>query len=106
MFARIRLPFLIALALFLAASVAAQNPAPAPVGTTITTESPCADAPDQPGDSTLMWRTRAYRHLDCLTSMIDQRLAKAGPISLTREELQDMRMQALWAKDAAARIGR
>jgi hypothetical protein len=106
MFARIGLPFLIALALCMAASVAAQNPAPAPVGTTSTTESPCADAPDQPDNSTLMWRARAHRHLDCLMSMIDQRLAKAGPITLTREELQDMRMQVLWAKDAAARIGR
>ena len=109
MFARIRLPFLIALALATAVSVAAQNATPAPVATagTAAVESPCTDpANEQQDDWSLMWRLRAYRNLDCIMSTIDQRLAKGGSVTFTREELQEIRMRAQWAKDAAARIDR
>jgi hypothetical protein len=53
-----------------------------------------------------MWRLRAYRDLDCVVSIVDQHLAKGGSVTLTRVELQEIRARALWARDAAARIGR
>ena len=107
LFVRIRLPFLIAVALSTAASVAAQSGTPAAVTPTVTAESPCTDPANEPqNDWDLMWRLRTDRNLDCITSMIDQRLGKGGSVTLTREELQEIRMRALWARDAAARIGR
>jgi hypothetical protein len=108
LFARIRLPFLIALVLSAAVSVAAQSAGTAPVATTGTAvESPCMNPANEPQDDwTLMWRLRAYRDLDCIISMMDQRLANGGSAALTRDQLQEIRMRALSAKDAAARIGR
>jgi hypothetical protein len=58
------------------------------------------------------WRLRAYRHLDCVTALVDAALAQSGAnrvdehVMITRRELERIRDHAWWARDAAARIGR
>jgi hypothetical protein len=63
-------------------------------------------------DAKWRWRLRAYRHLDCLTAVVDGALgtkkppaAAADTVSITRAELEQIRTLATWARDAAARIG-
>ena len=81
-------------------------------------ESCRADAPPQgpePEDSRWKWRLRAYRHLDCVVTLVDEALAasRTDPrrgvedetVRLTREDLERIRKLAWWARDAAARIG-
>jgi hypothetical protein len=105
-FAPIKLALLLALALSTAASVAVHTAPPATADTTAT-ESACSEPAQEPNDDTLLWRLRAYRNLDCVMAIVDEHLAKGGSsVTFTREELQDIRARALWAKDAAARIGR
>lgn len=66
-----------------------------------------------PDDPRWQWRLRAYRHLDCVTSMIDTALMSkphqtAGTndtIQMSRAELERIRTLAWWARDAAGRIG-
>lgn len=64
----------------------------------------------EPEDESTRWRWRAYRHLDCVTELVDEALKRAaaeeGTVTLTRDELERLRIRALWAKDAAARIDR
>lgn len=63
-------------------------------------------------DSRWQWRLRAYRHLDCVTDIVDQALS-AKPsrtdgkdtVEISRQELERIRTLAWWARDAAARIG-
>jgi hypothetical protein len=56
------------------------------------------------------WRWTAYRELDCAIEAIERAMKSAdseeGTVTLTREELEQLRARAFWAKDAAARIGR
>jgi hypothetical protein len=56
------------------------------------------------------WRWTAYRELDCAIEAIERAMKNAdaedGTVTLTREELEDLRARAFSAKDAAARIGR
>lgn len=67
-------------------------------------------ATQEPADESIRWRWAAYRHLDCVTDVIDHALANAddedGTVTLTKEELDRLRNRVFWAKDAAARIGR
>jgi hypothetical protein len=63
-------------------------------------------------DSRWQWRLRAYRHLDCVTAIVDQALganpARTGgkdTVEISRQELERIRTLAWWARDAAARIG-
>lgn len=70
----------------------------------------------EPADEAYRWRLRAYRHLDCVMSLIDTALKRADEsrppggqnqhVTLSRQDLERIRTLALWAKDAAARIGR
>jgi hypothetical protein len=69
-------------------------------------------APDtEPQDSRWQWRLRAFRHLDCVTTLIDHALVESGAgeasrrIQVSRDELERIRTLAWWARDAAARIG-
>ena len=56
------------------------------------------------------WRWTAYRELDCAIEAIERAMKSAdseeGTVTLTREQLEQLRARAFWAKDAAARIGR
>jgi hypothetical protein len=70
-----------------------------------------AEDPRDLTDENARWRLRAYRHLDCLISKLEvamDRPSTAGKdnVSLSREEAEQLRTLAWWAKDAAARIGR
>jgi hypothetical protein len=63
-------------------------------------------------DSRWQWRLRAFRHLDCVTTLIDNVLAAAREddegsreVRMSREDLERIRTLAWWARDAAARIG-
>ena len=66
-----------------------------------------------PDDPRWQWRLRAYRHLDCVTALIDQALTSSSRLSggvndtveIPRAELERIRTLAWWARDAAARIG-
>lgn len=66
---------------------------------------------NEPQDSRWQWRSRAFRHLDCVTTLIDHALVESGTddesgqIRLSREELERIRTLVWWARDAAARIG-
>jgi hypothetical protein len=85
------------------------------------TEMPsCADAtvPDSV-DARWQWRLRAFNHLDCVTALVDRALGSshAGSpataalrredqtVTISRADLERIRMLAWWARDAAARIG-
>lgn len=73
-------------------------------------------AGQEPADDSYRWRLRAYRHLDCVMSLVDIALKRADEsrtrvgedqhVTLSRQDLERIRTLALWAKDAAARIGR
>ena len=67
-------------------------------------------ATQEPVDESIRWRWAAYRHLDCVTDVIDHALTNAEDegeaVILTKEELERLRARVFWAKDAAARIGR
>jgi len=56
------------------------------------------------------WRWTAYRELDCAIEAIERVMktsadSEEGTVTLTREELEQLRARAFRAKDAAARIG-
>jgi hypothetical protein len=64
-----------------------------------------------PTDETVRWRWQAYRDLDCLVGVVEQKLqgsrhGEDGQVTISRDELQQIRSMALRARDAAARIGR
>jgi hypothetical protein len=63
-------------------------------------------------DARWQWRLRAYRHLDCVTTIVDQALSakpartdSKDTVEISRQDLERIRTLAWWARDAAARIG-
>ena len=71
--------------------------------------SPIVAAQDPP-DESIRWRWAAYRHLDCVTDVIERALATIDDedrtATMTKEQLNQLRTRVFWARDAAARIGR
>jgi hypothetical protein len=68
----------------------------------------CASQADaEYSDTRWLWRLRAYQHLDCVNAIVDRALAaSAGDrIEVSRAELERIRTEAWYARDAAARIG-
>ncbi len=61
---------------------------------------------EEPADDDAKWRLRAYRHIDCVVGLVDRAQNGTGDVRLSREEADRLRTWALWAKDAAQRIGR
>src|SRR5687767_9557003 len=90
------------------------------VSTPIPTDLPACEAnASEPDDLQYVWRLRAFRHLDCVTGMVEEAMNRvrdddAGgsndnsdePVRLSRKELERIHMLVLLARDAAARIGR
>ena len=58
-------------------------------------------------DSRWFWRLRAYRHLDCVNGIVDRALTSTSSdrIEMSRDDLERIRNEAWYARDAAARIG-
>jgi len=70
-----------------------------------------ASEPQELTDENMRWRLRAYNHLDCLMRKLEQAMnhrAANGKdeVKLSRQEVEQLRNLAWWAKDAAQRIGR
>lgn len=67
------------------------------------TPQPDLDYPD----TRWIWRLRAYRHLDCVNAIVERALSSASGdrIELSRTDLDRIRAEARYARDAAARIG-
>jgi hypothetical protein len=71
-------------------------------------ELACTRQPDpEYSDSRWSWRLRAYRHLDCVNAIVDRALTSASSdrVELSRADLERIRAEAWYARDAAARIG-
>jgi hypothetical protein len=70
-------------------------------------ETACAPQPD-PDDSNRrwFWRLRAYRHLDCIHAIANRALESTSSdrVELSRTDLERLRAEAQYARDAAARI--
>jgi hypothetical protein len=62
--------------------------------------------PDYP-DTRWIWRLRAYRHLDCVNAIVERALSSASGdrVELSRADLDRIRAEVWYARDAAARIG-
>jgi hypothetical protein len=61
--------------------------------------------PDYP-DTQWIWRLRAYRHLDCVNALVERALSTPGNrVEVPRADLDRIRAEAWYARDAAARIG-
>ena len=74
----------------------------------LTEEAACTPQPDhESSDTRWVWRLRAYRHLDCVNAIVDRALAKASTdrIEISRADLERIRAEVWYARDAAARIG-
>ena len=69
----------------------------------VCTPQPDLDYPD----TRWVWRLRAYRHLDCVNAIVERALSSASGdrIELSRTDLDRIRVEAWYARDAAARIG-
>ena len=78
---------------------------------------PATKAPE-PDDPRWRWRLRAYTHLDCVTTIVDNALQQprrsdsrerpddeSQTVTISRADLERIRTLAWWARDAAARIG-
>lgn len=68
-----------------------------------------SEPPDLTDD--MRWRLRAYNNLDCLIGRLDRAMNRPannrnGQVKLSRQEVEQLRNLAWWAKDAAQRIGR
>ena len=68
-----------------------------------------SEPPDLTDD--MRWRLRAYNNLDCLIGRLDRAMNRPannrnGQVTLSRQEVEQLRNLAWWAKDAAQRIGR
>jgi len=91
-----------------ALTIAARSPEHASIDpATCTTQPP----PDHE-DARWRWRLHAYHYLDCVTAIVDRALLTTAAAQkpgdrteISREELERIRTLALWARDAAARIG-
>jgi hypothetical protein len=81
----------------------------APVTTSAHTQpAACAPQPDPDySDTRWVWRLRAYRHLDCVNGIVERALSSASGdrVELSRADLERIRAEASYARDAAARIG-
>jgi hypothetical protein len=62
--------------------------------------------PDYP-DTRWIWRMRAYQHLDCVNAIVNRALQSSASdrIELLRADVERIRTEAWYARDAAARIG-
>jgi hypothetical protein len=87
---------------------------PAPTGADVAPATPftqlaaCVPDPDPDySDTRWVWRLRAYRHLDCVTAIVERALSSASKdrVELSRADLERIRAEAWYARDAAARIG-
>jgi hypothetical protein len=102
---RVRL-MLIALGLAFALPALAGTSAPEPP----IPDAVCASErqPDH-DDPKWRWRLRAFHHLDCITSVVDEALQSAPTtttmIQISRHDLERIRTSTNSARDAAARIG-
>ena len=99
---------LVLIALGMAFAVPALTGANLPPATTLTEEAACTLQPDpESSDTRWVWRLRAYRHLDCVNAIVDRALANASTdrIEISRADLERIRAEAWYARDAAARIG-
>ena len=102
---RVRLTLI---ALGMAFAVPALTGAIMPPVTSPNQESACTPQGDPDySDSRWVWRLRAYRHLDCVNAIIDRALSSSASdrIELSRADLERIRTEAWYARDAAARIG-
>jgi hypothetical protein len=98
----------IVIALGVAFAVPALTGADVPPVTSSAPESLCAPQPvPESSDTRWLWRLRAYQHLDCVNAIVDRALtASSGDrIELSRADLERIRAEAWYARDAAARIG-
>ena len=71
-------------------------------------ESVCAPQSDPDySDTRWLWRLRAYRHLDCVNDIVSRALTSASGdrVEVPRADLERIRAEAWYARDAAARIG-
>jgi hypothetical protein len=71
--------------------------------------SPMVATPEH-ADTNIRWRVEAYHHLDCAAQVIERALPSGGEeddrVTITKDELEELRARLFWARDAAARIGR
>jgi hypothetical protein len=98
---------LVLIALGMAFAVPALTGADAPVPTTVTPPAACTPQPDSDySDTRWVWRLRAYRHLDCVNAIVERALSSASGdrVEISRAELERIRTEAWYARDAAARI--
>ena len=53
------------------------------------------------------WRLRAYQHLDCVNGIVDRALTSTSNdrVEISRDDLERIRAEAWYARDATARIG-
>jgi hypothetical protein len=68
----------------------------------------CTPQPDPDySDTRWVWRLRAYRHLDCVNAIVERALSSASSdrVEVSRADLERLRDEAWYARDAAARIG-
>jgi hypothetical protein len=99
---------LVLIALGMAFAVPALSGAKVPLSTTPTEVAACTPQPDSGSEDTRwVWRLRAYRHLDCVTAIVDRAVAKTSTdhIEISRADLERIRAEIWYARDAAARIG-
>jgi hypothetical protein len=76
---------------------------------TLAPESVCAPQPDpDDSDARWLWRLRADHHLDCVDAIVTRALTSASGdrVDVPRADLERIRAEAWYARDAAARIGR
>ena len=99
---------LMLIALGMAFAVPALTGANVPLVTALAPESVCAPQPDPDySDPRWLWRLRAYRHLDCVNALVDHALTSSSGdrVEVPRADLERIRTEAWYARDAAARIG-
>jgi len=97
---------LVLIALGMAFAVPALTGANVPLATPLTEDAACTPQPDpESSDTRWVWRLRAYRHLDCVKAIVDRALASTDRIEISRADLERIRAEVWYARDAAARIG-
>jgi len=69
--------------------------------------TPDPDSDPDYSDTRWVWRLRAYRHLDCVNAVVERALSSASGdrVEISRADLERIRDEAWYARDAAARIG-
>ena len=79
----------------------------ASVETTVLLPAACTPQPDpDDSDARWVWRLRAYRHLDCVNAIVERALSSASSdrVEISRADLERIRAEAWYARDAAPRI--